>query len=38
MAKKNVSKRQSRKMRMQQIVFGVIAFIIIASFIVSLIA
>lgn len=36
--KKKISKRVSRKMRTQQIVFGVIAVIIIASFIVSMIA
>ncbi len=38
MAKKKMSKRQSRKMRTQQIVFAVIAVIMIASFIVSMIA
>jgi len=34
---KTPSKHQVRKMRTQQIVFGFIAFIIIASFIVSMI-
>lgn len=38
MAKKNMSKQQTRKMRTQQIVFAVIAIIMIASFIVSMIA
>lgn len=38
MAKKKMSKQQSRKMRTQQIVFAIIAVIMIASFIVSMIA
>lgn len=36
--KKSLSKRQQRKIRVQQIIFGVIAIIVIASFIVSLVA
>ncbi|GEM_PF-2232153 len=36
--KKTLSKRQQRKIRMQQVIFGVIAVIVIASFIVSLVA
>jgi hypothetical protein len=41
MAKKKrppVSQRQARRMRTQQIIFGIIAFIVIASFVISLIA
>ncbi len=36
--KKSTSKRVSRKIRTQQIIFGIIAVIIIISFIISLIA
>ncbi len=36
--KKNVSKRQIRKLRTQQIVFAVIAAIIILSWVIGLIA
>jgi hypothetical protein len=35
---KPVSKQQRRSIRMQQIVFGAIAIIVIASFILSLVA
>jgi predicted nucleic acid-binding Zn ribbon protein len=38
MAKKKMSKQQTRKMRTQQIIFAIIAIIMIASFIVSMIA
>ena len=38
MAKKQMSKRQTRKMRAQQVIFAIIAIIMIASFIVSMIA
>ena len=36
--KKQVSNQQSRSIRMQQIIFGAIAVIVIASFILSLVA
>lgn len=36
--KRNLSKRQRRKMRVQQIIFTVVAVVIIASFVISLIA
>jgi len=36
--KKTLSKRQQRKIRMRRVIFGVIAVIVIASFIVSLVA
>ena len=36
--KKPVSRQQSRSIRMQQIIFGIIAVIVIASFILSLVA
>jgi hypothetical protein len=38
MAKKKISKQQTRKMRAQQIIFAIIAIIMIASFIVSMIS
>lgn len=38
MAKKQMSKHQKRKMRTQQVIFAVIAVIMIASFIVSMVA
>ncbi len=36
--KKQVSRQQARSVRMQQIIFGAIAVIVIASFILSLVA
>jgi hypothetical protein len=36
--KKTVSKKQARSVRNQQIIFGIIAVIVIASFVLSLVA
>jgi len=36
--KKNVSKREQRRVRTQQIVFGIIAVVVIISWIIALVA